>query len=65
MDALVRDVIVHFGLPFTVLSVAGSPIEWNVHVRSDETAKVISFTVAGGRPAAMRVAIQQMLEAAF
>jgi len=32
VDALVRDVIVHFGLGCTVLSVVGSPIGSNVRV---------------------------------
>ena len=64
-EALVRGVIVHFGLPFTLLSVEGSSIEWNIQVRCHETAQVISFRVGGSRPAAMRAAIQQMLEAGF
>lgn len=32
VEALVRNMIVHFGLPFTVLSVVGSPIVWNVRI---------------------------------
>ena len=33
VDALVRSVIVHLGLPFAVLSVVGSPAGWNIEVR--------------------------------
>ena len=63
VEALVRDVILHFGLRFTVLSVVGSPIGWNVRVSVPGTARVVSFAVAGGRPAAIRASVQQMLEA--
>jgi len=62
VEALVRHVIAHFGLPFTVLSVVGSPIGWNVKI-SARTARVVSFDVAGVRPAAIRAAVQQRLEA--
>ena len=63
VEALVRSVIVHFGLPFTVVSVIGSPIGWNVRVCARGTESVVSFAVAGVRPAAIRAAIQQKLEA--
>jgi hypothetical protein len=43
VEALVQNVIVHFGLPFTVLSVVGSPIGWNVTVRSSGTERVVSL----------------------
>ena len=62
VDALVRSVIVHFGLPFAVLSVVESPAGWNIEVRAS-TGGVVRFTVLGGRPLAMRVAIQEKLEA--
>jgi hypothetical protein len=62
VELLVRGVIGHLGLPFTVLSVIGSPAGWNVVVRAG-TAEVVRFTLAGGRPAAMRAAIQETLEA--
>ena len=62
VELLVRGVIVRLGLPFTVLSVIGSPAGWNVVVRAG-TADVMRFTLAGGRPAAMRAAIQETLEA--
>jgi hypothetical protein len=63
VEALVRNMIVHFGLPFTVLSVVGSPIGWNVKISASGTARVVSFDVAGVRPAAIRAAVQQKLEA--
>ena len=62
VDALVRSVIVHLGLPFAVLSVVESPAGWNIEVRAS-TGGVVRFTVLGGRPMAMRVAIQEKLEA--
>jgi hypothetical protein len=64
VDALVRGVIVHLGLPFAVLSVLQSPAGWNIQVRAG-TGGVVRFTVAGGRPPAMRLAIQEKLEAAL
>lgn len=33
VELLVRGVLVHLGLPFTVLSVIGSPAGWNIVVR--------------------------------
>jgi hypothetical protein len=61
VDALVRSVIVHLGLPFALLSVSGSPTGWNILVRAGPRG-VIRFTVADGRPLAVRVAIQERLE---
>jgi hypothetical protein len=61
VDAMVRDVITHLGLPFTVLSVIESPGGWNIVVRAG-TGGVVRFGVHGGRPLAMRVAIQEQLE---
>jgi hypothetical protein len=62
VDAIVRDVIVHLGLPFTVLSINESPAGWNIVVRAG-TGGQVRFGVPGGRPLAMRVAIQEHLEA--
>ena len=62
VESLVRAVIVHFGWPFTVQSVSGSPIAWNIVVRST-MGGVVQFTVGGERPAAMRATIQETLEA--
>jgi len=60
--ALVRSVIVHAGLPFTVVSAVAGAAGWNIQVRSD-TGRLVSFTVLDGRPLAMRLAIQEKLEA--
>jgi hypothetical protein len=64
VKSLARDVIVHFGLPFTVLSVSGSPGRWDFVVRA-QTGGTIPFSVADGRPAFMRETIQKKLEAHF
>lgn len=61
VDALVRDVIIHMRAPFALLSVTGSPAGWNIQVRAG-TGGMVRFTVADGRPLAMRVAIQENLE---
>lgn len=62
VDALVRSVIVHLGLPFAVLSVADSPAGWKIQLRAG-TGGLVRFTVRGGAPLTMRMAIQQKLEA--
>jgi hypothetical protein len=62
VQSLVHDVIVHYGMPFTVLSVSGSSGGWDVLVRG-ETGGAIPFTVVGGRPVDLRQAIQRTLEA--
>jgi hypothetical protein len=62
VELLVRGVITDRGLPFTVMSVIDSPAGWNIVVRAG-TSGVVRFTVAGGRPIAMRAAILAALEA--
>ena len=62
VELLVRGVITHLGLPFTVVSVSGSPAGWNIVVRAG-TGGVVRFTVMGGRPTSMRTTIQEKLEA--
>ena len=62
VDALVRSVIVHLGLPFAVLSVVESPAGWNIQVRAG-TGGVVRFCIPAGRPLALRIAIQEKLEA--
>ena len=62
VELLVRGVITHIGLPFTVISVNGSPTGWNIVVRG-ATGSLLRFNVIGGRPVSMRVAIQEKLEA--
>jgi hypothetical protein len=64
VDAMVRSVIVHLGLPFSVMSVVESPTGWNIQVRAG-TGGIVRFAVFDGRPMAMRVAIQERLEAEF
>jgi len=65
VEALVRSVIVEFGMPFTVQSVVGSPLGWNIKVRADGTPRVISFLVPGQRALAIREAVQAKLEDEF
>jgi hypothetical protein len=62
VEELVRSVIVQFGLPFAVLSVVESPVGWDIQVRAG-TGGMVRFTVRGGRPLALRTAIQEKLEA--
>ena len=61
VETMVRSVIVHLGLPFSVLSVAGSPAGWNIRVRAS-SGGTVAFTVVGSRPVGMRTAIQEKLE---
>ena len=63
MEALVRDVCIHYGFPFEVVSVTASPEGWTVRVRGGSDGTVV-FTVHDGRPLAMRVAIHERLQAA-
>ncbi len=62
VEAMVKSVIVHLGLPFAVLSVSAAPMGWNIRVRAG-TGGIVSFAIVAGRPASMRVAIQEKLEA--
>ena len=62
VELLVRGVITHNGLPFTVISVNASPTGWNIVVRG-VTGGLLRFNLIGGRPVSMRVAIQEKLEA--
>ena len=62
VDALVRSVIIHLGLPFAVLSVVESPAGWNIQVRAG-TGGVVRLNIPTGRPLSMRIAIQEKLEA--
>jgi hypothetical protein len=62
VKSLVESVIVHYGLPFTVLSVIGSAAGWNILARA-ATGGVVRFTVPDGRPVTLRVTIQETLEA--
>lgn len=64
VTAIVQDVIAHYGLPFTVLSVIGSHRGWDIMVRA-ESGRTIPFTVSDGRPVYVRETIQAKLEAEF
>jgi hypothetical protein len=61
VETIARDVIVHYGLPFTFLSVNASSGGWDISARPGR-GDVVHFTVADGRPIAMRVAIHETLE---
>jgi hypothetical protein len=61
VEMMVRSVVIQLGLPFTLLSVVGSPSGWNIRL-GDGTKRVIRLTVSGG-PSVMRAALQQQLEA--
>lgn len=61
---IVRSVIVERGLPFDLLTVAASPFGWEMRLRS-HARNIVSVTVPDGRPLAVRVAIQERLEAEF
>ncbi|MET0214125.1 MAG: hypothetical protein ABW292_14030, partial [Vicinamibacterales bacterium] len=60
ISALVRSVIVTFGLPFDILSVTESLSGWNIHVRAG-TGGLVHITVPDGRPLVMRHAIRELL----
>jgi hypothetical protein len=62
IEALVRNIILHRRLPFAMRSVAASPAGWDIEVDAS-AGGVLAFTVASGRPLAIRVAIQEQLEA--
>jgi hypothetical protein len=62
VELLVRGVITHIGLPFTLMSVSAAPDGWTIVVRG-ETGSVVRFTLMAGRPTSMREAIQNKLEA--
>lgn len=61
VKSMVHDVIVHYGLPFTVLSVVGSPAAWQILVRGGRRG-LVRFAVPSGRPLGMRLAIQERLQ---
>ena len=63
MEALVRSVIVHHGLPFIPVSVVQTAEGWNIVVRA-ETGGNLAFAIPASRPTAMRIAVHERLEAA-
>jgi hypothetical protein len=62
VELIVRGVVSQLALPFTVLSVMGSPAGWHIAVRAG-TQGIVRFTVTRGRPTAVRAAIQETLNA--
>jgi hypothetical protein len=62
ITALVRSVIVTFGLPFAVVAVTESLAGWNIHVRAG-TGGMVHITVPDGRRLVMWTVIREMLEA--
>jgi hypothetical protein len=65
VEALVRSVITEFGMPFTLQSVVGSPLGWNIKVRAGGSPRIVSFVVPGQRALAIRAAVQAKLEDEF
>ena len=63
MEALVRSVAVHYGVPLGAVAVAEIDDGWSIVART-AAGETFSFAIANGRPAAMRVAVQEHLEAA-
>ncbi|HEY2907766.1 MAG TPA: hypothetical protein VGJ29_17820 [Vicinamibacterales bacterium] len=61
VEMMVRSVIIQLGLPFTLLSVVGSPTGWNIRVGTS-TKGIVRLTISGG-PSVMRAALQEKLEA--
>jgi hypothetical protein len=62
MEALVRSIIVHHGLPFGAVSATETSDGWNVVVRG-ATGGNVTFSISARAPAAMRVAVKDRLEA--
>jgi hypothetical protein len=62
VDAMVRDLITHLGLPFTVLSIIRSPAGWTIQLRAG-VGGLMRFSVRDGRPSVVRAAIQSQLDA--
>jgi hypothetical protein len=62
VTAIVKDVIVHYALPFTFVSVTGAERRWEILVRA-ESGATIPLSVADGRPDHVRESIQELLEA--
>jgi hypothetical protein len=62
VTAIVKDVIVHYALPFTFVSVTGSERHWGILVRA-ESGETIPLSVADGHPHYIRETIQKKLGA--
>jgi hypothetical protein len=62
VTAIVKDVIVHYALPFTLVSVSSSERRWEILVRA-ASGRTIPLSVADGRPHYVRETVQEKLEA--
>ena len=62
VTAIVKDVIVHYALPCTLVSVNSSDRRWEILVRAD-SGKTIPLSVADGQPHYVRETVQEKLEA--
>ena len=63
LEALMRNVIRHRRLPFTLHSVSGVLDAWHIVV-CDAAGATLSLTVPAGRPVDVRSAVQDRLETA-
>ena len=63
LEVLLRNVIVHRRLPFTVHSVSAAATDWHIVV-CDDAGAMLSLSVPDGRPLDVRRAIQERLETA-
>jgi hypothetical protein len=62
VETIVRGVVVQYGLPFTVLAVAPASNAWHIELR-DSSGGSVSLAVRGATPVALRIAVQEQLEA--
>jgi hypothetical protein len=62
VDAMLRALIMHLGLPFTVLSIVKSPAGWTIQLRAG-VGGLMRFSVRDGPPSMVRAAIQNQLDA--
>jgi hypothetical protein len=62
VERLVQSVIVERRLPFALETVAAAPDGWTIRLKT-QTGAVAELAIYDGRPIAMRVAIQELLEA--
>lgn len=63
LEALLRNIILHRQLPFSVRSVSPAVNGWHIVV-CDDAGATLSLTVPAGRPMDIRTAFQERLETA-
>jgi hypothetical protein len=61
LEALMRNLILHRRLPFTLHSVSAAADAWHIVV-CDDAGATLALTVPAGRPLDIRSAIQERLE---